>query len=150
MPAVKRLVTHPVFLALVGIAVGQELIRASLDKIAHPDLFADIIHDYEMVPLIAINAFALLMPWTELVAGAVLVLGMLPRLGAWRRGAGLLSTLLFAAFLIAIAQAELRGLRIECGCFDVSGMSSSEASWLLFARDIPLLLGSLLLWRKGP
>jgi uncharacterized membrane protein YphA (DoxX/SURF4 family) len=150
MAAVKRLLTHPVFLALVGIAVGQELIRASLDKIAYPDLFADIVHDYDMLPLVAINAFALIMPWTEMVAGAVLVLGMLPWLGAWRRGAGLLSTLLFAAFLIAIAQAELRGLKIECGCFDVGGMSSSQAGWSLFARDIPLLLGSLLVWRKGP
>jgi hypothetical protein len=78
-----------------------------------------------------------------MVAGAALILGV------WRRGAGLLATALSAAFLIAIAQAELRGLKIECGCFDVSEMSSSQASWSLFARDIPLLLGSLLVWRKG-
>ncbi|MFB3882424.1 MAG: MauE/DoxX family redox-associated membrane protein [Armatimonadota bacterium] len=145
----KRIILHPLFLALVGIAVGQELVRASLDKITHPDLFADIVHDYDMLPVVAINAFALLMPWTELVAGAVLVLGALPWLRDWRRGAGLLSTLLFSAFLIAIAQAQLRGLEIECGCFDVSGLSSSEASWGLFLRDLPLAAGSLLLWRRG-
>ncbi len=145
----RRLFTHPVFLALVGVAVGQELVRASFDKIAHPDLFADVVHDYEMLPLVAINAFALLMPWTELIAGTLLIVGAWRPLSAWRRGAGLLSSLLFAAFLVAIAHAEHKGLTIRCGCFDVSGMTSSEASWSLFARDVPLLLGSLLLWRRG-
>ena len=143
MAAVKRLLTHPIFLRLVGLVVGAALLYASLDKIARPDRFADIVHDYDMLPVVAVNAFALLMPWTEMVAGAALILGV------WRRGAGLLATALSAAFLIAIAQAELRGLKIECGCFDVGGMSSSQASWSLFARDIPLLMGSLLVWRKG-
>jgi uncharacterized membrane protein YphA (DoxX/SURF4 family) len=143
MAAVKRLLTHPIFLRIAGLVVGAALLYASLDKIARPDRFADIVHDYDMLPVVAVNAFALLMPWTEMVAGAALILGV------WRRGAGLLATALSAAFLIAIAQAELRGLKIECGCFDVSEMSSSQASWSLFARDIPLLLGSLLVWRKG-
>ncbi len=145
----KRILTHPVFLGLVGIVIGQELVRASLDKITHPDLFADVVHDYQMLPFWLINAFALLMPWAELVAGVALILGAWPALSAWRRGAGLLSTLLFGAFLVAIAWAETKGLKIECGCFDVSGLSSTEASWPLFARDVPLLVGSVLIWRMG-
>jgi len=28
-------------------------------------------------------------------------------------------------------------------------MSHTEASWDLFLRDIPLLLGAVLVWRKG-
>jgi uncharacterized membrane protein YphA (DoxX/SURF4 family) len=143
MAGPKRLLTHPVFLRIVGVSVGAVLVYASLDKIAKPDRFADIVHDYQMLPISLINAFALMMPWTEMVTGAALILGI------WRRGAGLLATALAAAFLIAIAQAEIRGLRIECGCFDVSGMDTSEASWWLFVRDIPLLVGSMLVWRKG-
>jgi uncharacterized membrane protein YphA (DoxX/SURF4 family) len=143
MAALRRLLTHPIFLRAVGIVVGVVLVYASLDKIARPDRFADIVHDYDMLPLVAINGFALLMPSTEMVAGAALILGL------WRRGAGLVATALTVAFMIAIAQAELRGLKIECGCFDVSGMSSSEASWSLFARDVPLLLGAVLVWRRG-
>jgi uncharacterized membrane protein YphA (DoxX/SURF4 family) len=139
----ERLLAHPVLLRAVGVVVGAVLVYASLDKIARPDRFADIVHDYDMLPLLGINAFALLMPWTEMMAGAALIVGV------WRRGAGLVATALTVAFLIAIAQAELRGLKIECGCFDVSGMSSSEASWSLFARDLPLLLGSVLVWRRG-
>ena len=143
MPPLRRLLAHPLLLRAAGIIVGAVLIYASLDKIAKPDRFADIVHDYQMLPIWLMNAFALVMPWTEMAAGAALVLGI------WRRGAGLLATALAVAFLIAIAQAEIRGLRIECGCFDVSGMNSSEASWSLFARDVPLLLGSALVWRRG-
>ncbi len=83
------------------------------------------------------------MPWAELIAGVALVIG------CWRRAGGLLTAALSVAFMVAIAQAELRGLKIECGCFNVSGMSATEASWGLFARDAFLLLGSMLIWRKG-
>jgi uncharacterized membrane protein YphA (DoxX/SURF4 family) len=143
MRAIWRLATHPIFLRVTGILVGATFVYASLDKVARPDRFADIVHDYDMLPLIFINAFALIMPWTEITTGAALILGL------WRRGAGLLATGMTVAFLIAIAQAEIRGLEIECGCFTVSGMSQTEASWDLFIRDIPLLLGAVLVWRKG-
>lgn len=141
--AIAGFLTHRVVLRLIGIAVGGVFIYASVDKIVYPDRFADIVNDYAMLPRIFINAFALAMPWTEVVAGAALVLGI------WRRGAGFLGMLLTVAFLIAIAQAEIRGLDVECGCFDVSGMSATKASWDLFLRDIPLLFGAALLWRKA-
>ena len=143
MRAIWRPATHPIFLRVVGILVGATFVYASLDKVARPDRFADIVHDYDMLPLIFINAFALIMPWTEITTGAALIVGV------WRRGAGLLATAMTVAFLVAIAQAEIRGLDIECGCFTVSGMSQTEASWDLFIRDLPLLLGAMLVWRKG-
>ncbi len=140
---IQQSATHPLLLRLVSLAVGLTFIYASLDKIHFPDRFADIVHDYQMLPVLAINAFALVLPWTELVAGLALIAGI------WRRAAGLVATALTISFLIAIAWAEYHHLRIECGCFDVSGVTSSEASWSLFLRDIPLLLGSVLVWRKG-
>lgn len=143
MRAIWRVMTHPIFLRLTGLVVGGIFVYASWDKITQADRFADIVHDYDMLPLVFINGFALMMPWTELTVGAVLIVGV------WRRAAGLLATAMTVSFLIAIAQAEFRGLEIECGCFDVSGMSATEASWDLFLRDIPLLLGSALVWRKG-
>ena len=141
--ALSSLLTHRVFLRVVSLVVGAVFIYASLDKIAHPDEFADVVNDYRMLPTLAINAFALAMPWVEMVTGAALIVGF------WRRAGGLLAAALTLAFLVAIAQAEIRGLKIECGCFDVSGMSGTEASWGLFARNVALLLGSLLLWRRA-
>jgi hypothetical protein len=127
----------------VVLGIGLTLIYASLDKVAHPDRFADIVHEYDMLPMFLINAFALTMPAVEMVTGAVLIFGW------WRRAGGLLAAALCLAFMVAIAQAELRGLKIECGCFDVSGMSATEASWGLFYRDLGLLFASLLIWRRG-
>lgn len=135
--------THRVFLRLAGLVVGGVFVYASWDKITQADRFADVVHDYDMLPLAFVNAFALMMPWAELVVGATLVVGV------WRRASGLLATALTVSFMVAIAQAEIRGLEIECGCFDVSGMSGTEASWDLFVRDIPLLLGSVLVWRRA-
>lgn len=139
----RALLINRIFLRAVGLAIGAIFIYASVDKVLHPDLFADAVHEYDMLPLFAVNAFALAMPWVELVVGVALIIGV------WRRAAGLLTATLSVAFMVAIAQAEIRGLRIECGCFSVSGMSATEASWGLFARDAALLLGSVLLWRKG-
>jgi uncharacterized membrane protein YphA (DoxX/SURF4 family) len=143
MRMIGRIITHRVFLRLAGLIVGGVFVYASWDKITQADRFADIVHDYDMLPLVFVNAFALMMPWTELVVGATLIVGV------WRRASGLLATALTASFMVAIAQAEIRGLDIECGCFDVSGMSGTEASWDLFVRDIALLLGSVLLWRRA-
>jgi len=77
------------------------------------------------------------------------VTGVALILGVWRRAAGLLSAALFLAFMVAIAQAQIRGLEIGCGCFDVSGASDSEVGWDLFARDALYLAASVLIWRKG-
>ena len=143
MRIVRRLFAHRGFLRIAGLAIGGVFIYASLDKILHPDRFADVVHEYDMLPLFAVNAFALAMPWVELMTGIALIIGV------WRRAAGLLAAALSVAFMIAISQAQLRGLRIECGCFNVSGMSATDASWGLFARDALLLLGSVLIWRRG-
>jgi len=141
--AVRASLLHRTVMRLLGIAIGVTLVWASLDKLHFPDRFADVVHEYDMLPLWVVNAFALAMPAVEVVTGAALIFGV------WRRAAGLLSVALFAAFMVAIAQAQLRGLQIECGCFDVSGMTQSEASWMLFGRDAFYLAASALIWRRG-
>lgn len=140
---IGRLLVSRVVIRLAALGVGVVLVYASLDKIAHPDRFADIVHEYDMLPLVLVNALALMMPAVEMIAGAALIMGV------WRRAAGLLAAALCAAFMVAIAQAEIRGLEVECGCFDVSGMSATQASWGLFVRDLGLLAASVLVWRKG-
>jgi uncharacterized membrane protein YphA (DoxX/SURF4 family) len=141
--AVRAVLLHRIVLRLIAVAIGATLIWASIDKLHYPDRFADVVHDYDMLPLSLVNAFALAMPAVEVVTGLALIVGI------WRRPAGLLAVGLFAAFMIAIAQAQLRGLQIECGCFNVSDMSASQASWGLFARDAVYLAGAMLVWRRG-
>ena len=143
MRALWRWLSSRVLLRALGIAIGGTFIYASADKVLHPDRFADVVHEYDMLPLLVVNAFALAMPWVELVAGIALAIGL------WRRAAGLLAAALSVSFMVAIASAELRGLKIECGCFNLSGMIATEASWGLFGRDALLLAGSVLLWRRA-
>ena len=137
-----KVLTSRLFLRLLGLCLGAIFVYASLDKIAYPDRFADILHDYDMLPLMLVNAFALVVPWLEMVTGLTLILGV------WHRAAGLLATALAVAFLVSIAQAQIRGLDVECGCFDLTGLSATKANWGLFLRDLGLLAGSALLWRS--
>ncbi len=143
MKAIRAFLLRRAVLRVIGIAIGVTLIWASIDKLHYPDRFADVVHDYDMLPIQLVNAFALAMPAVEVVTGLALVFGL------WRRPAGLLAVGLFTAFMVAIAQAQLRGLQIECGCFSVSDMSASQASWGLFARDAFYLAGAVLVWRRG-
>ncbi len=131
MKPLSRLLANHLFLRALGLVVGAVLVLASLDKIAHPDRFADIVHDYDMLPLTLVNAFALALPWVELVTGAALIAGV------WLRAAGLLATGLCAMFMLALAQALLRGL------------SASDAGWDLCARDAGLLVAAGWVWRRG-
>ena len=51
-------------------------------KIADPPAFALSVATYQFLPLSLINITALVMPWTELLAGAMLLLGLRVRAAA--------------------------------------------------------------------
>ena len=74
------------------------------------DRFTTDIANYRMVsaPWDAIAAYSI--PWTELIAGVCLMLGILTR------GAILALTGLVVSFSFAIAWAWFKGLDISCGC----------------------------------
>ncbi len=128
------------FSDLVGLlsrwAVGIVFIYASLDKLIHPEAFAQAIANYRMVPLALLHPFAWFLPVLEVVAGIALVVG-------WqRRGAALLSAAMTVMFIVAIALALLRGLDISCGCFDTAGGHGVGLDLLI--RDVFLLVGAVL------
>ena len=52
-----------------------------------------------------------MLPWWEIGAGTLLLLGW------WTRAAALLAAALFSAFGVAVTVALIRGLDIDCGCF---------------------------------
>jgi uncharacterized membrane protein YphA (DoxX/SURF4 family) len=74
------------------------------------DQFTRDVANYRMVvaPLDAVVAYTL--PWLEIVAGILLMLGLL------RRGAILAISGLVAMFVVAIGWAWSQGLDISCGC----------------------------------
>ncbi len=123
--------------------VGGVFVYASLDKLAHPQAFAEVIHNYRLVPYVLLHPAALLLPMVEFVVGVALILGLA------RRGGALISGLLPIVFMVGIGSALVRGLDISCGCFNTDGGHAVGVSLLL--RDLLLLLLCLppLLLRSG-
>jgi uncharacterized membrane protein YphA (DoxX/SURF4 family) len=107
---------------------------ASIEKIADPGEFAVAIYNYQLLPDIAVNTLAVILPWLEIIIATCLVTG------CYVRGAALISSALFLTFATALTINLLRGLDISCGCF---GASSGNINWLYLGRDLSLLLMSI-------
>lgn len=121
------------------IIVGVVFLYASLDKIRNPGSFAGNIQNYQMLPYGITNLFAILLPWVELYVGACLILGV------FVDGATLLAMGMMAMFIVALSQAVLRGLDIECGCFKAEGSTVGLGT---LARDIIWLGMSVVVWKR--
>lgn len=136
------LLFHPSLIVGSRAVLGLIFIRASVGKIGHPVAFADIIEEYHILPIFLINFFAVVLPWIGLISGAGLVVGFLTRSNA------LIINGLLVVFMIALGVNVLRGVDMDCGCFDVSdGESIQEA----LVRDVFFLLLGLyvLLFDRG-
>jgi uncharacterized membrane protein YphA (DoxX/SURF4 family) len=80
-----------------------------------PDNFAKNIGNFRMVPRAALNLMAITLPWIEVLAGFMLIVGF------WKRPSALLIAAMLAVFLVAIGQAVYRHLDIRCGCEGTTG-----------------------------
>jgi putative oxidoreductase len=112
------------------IYLGVVFITACAHKILHPELFAMDVATYQFLPLVLVNLFAITLPWVELAAGAMLIVG-------WRaRSAALLVALMMLAFMVALASALAQGLDMSCGCFASNAVAEEDPiSWMTMLRD---------------
>ena len=105
-------------------------IFACLHKIAHPELFAVDVATYDVLPLSLINVMAIILPWVELVAGGMLVLGFRSR------AAALMVVGMMVMFIVALAMALAEGLVMSCGCFASQGAQDEDPiSYKTVLRD---------------
>lgn len=123
--------------------LGAVFMYASFDKIAHPEAFANIISNYHLLPFQLVNPLAIFLPWMEFITGLFLVVGK------WVKGSLVIYSALLIVFIIALAQALIRGLDISCGCFSVQSSTTTEI-WIRIIEDIILLTFSILLFRFTP
>ena len=121
--------------------LGIIFILASVDKILHPAAFAQVVHNYQILPNELINLSAITLPWLELVLGFLLVSGLL------FSGSIILGNLLLATFLGALVFNIARGLDIHCGCFSTNMAGNPATTWYLFRDSALLSLGMYLLFR---
>ena len=107
----KKGIAHPKTGLLLRVYVGGVFIYASMYKINYPGEFAEAISGYQLVPYWGVNLLALVMPWTELICGLLMVLGLRVKASA----AVIMGMLIL--FSLAIFITLLRDIPIGCGCF---------------------------------
>jgi uncharacterized membrane protein YphA (DoxX/SURF4 family) len=123
----KKVVAHPVLGLVFRIYIGGIFITASMYKINYPGEFAETIASYQIVPFWGVHLTALVMPWTELICGVMLVLGLRTRAAAVVVGS------MLAVFSVAIIITLVRGIPIGCGCFT---SVDDPLSWKTLIRDL--------------
>lgn len=123
---------------VVRLYLGGVFLAACYHKILYPVSFAVDVATYEMLPLWAINLFALALPWAELAAGMMLVLGLRVR------AAALMTTGMMVMFMLGLGWALYQGLDMSCGCFaSQSAAEDDPISWNTMLRDSVWLLQSV-------
>jgi len=135
----KRFIFYRWILLALRFIIGVIFIYAGITKVQQPLNFADSIATFRMLPSQLINIFALALPPFEIIIGLMLVIGWKRRLAAF---AIFILTVIFA---IALGQALIRRLEVDCGCFG-SGKSSVLKTSASLGRDILLMAASLWLY----
>ncbi len=125
---------------ILRLFLGLIFIYASIGKIIHPEKFVQVLINYHLFPDISLNLIAIIIPWLEFFTGLSILTGI------FLEGGLIWSNILLVAFFLAIFINFLRGLNIECGCFDLNANPSSKYTMMWYIiRDMVLLLISLYL-----
>ena len=135
----RLFVSHPLFIALLRVALGAVFIVASFDKIQNPEAFATTIANYRLLPYTVVNGIAITLPWLEVVTGTLLALGV------WIRANTMIAWGLLLVFSFAISQALVRGLDISCGCFTTDPVAQRMTLWTL-VWDLIWITWGILIW----
>jgi len=128
---------------LARLILGGVLLVAGYLKAFSPDKSMMAVRAYELLPIWLANVLGIILPWLEIGAGLLLILGVATRYAA------IFGSALMVLFIIAIAQAWARGLSIDCGCFGGGGtIDPSKTKYLEeILRDTGLALLGLYLLR---
>ena len=134
----------------IRFAIGTIFIYASIDKILHLETFANIIHNYRLLPPYLINLMAVILPWVEMVTGICLIVGYK------YRGASFIILSMLMVFILALSINYAKGININCGCFSTSSSTRSNLLWgiiedvILASGCLIILLNSKLRKQKSP
>ena len=129
----QRFLWHPAVAIVVRLLLGGILIYTGLQKLDHPHEFARIISNYRILHPQLVNLPAIILPWLEVMVGALLLLGLL------RPSSAVIACGLFALFTLALGLAMARGIASPCGCFSTAA-NSERIGWGVLLRDCVLVL----------
>jgi len=131
----KRLLSNPITGHVCRLLLGGAFVYANWTKLFHADEVARLIYGYRIIHPDLLNLAGIIFPWLELIPGALLLIGILPRSAATLLGG------LLAVFIGAAALVMMRGIQIKCGCF--LPLVSDHVDWLMILRNSILILLAL-------
>jgi putative oxidoreductase len=111
----KRILTSEYLSLAFRVYIAWIFLQAGLNKIPDPALFAENVANYRIIPYLAINLVAIVLPWMELICAFFLFFGL--RIKATTMI--LFGLLLLFTLLVIIT--IFRGISMNCGCFDAVG-----------------------------
>lgn len=123
-------------IAFTRIYLAVVFILSGLDKINDLASFSQSIENYRILPFSVINIIAIIVPWIELIAGSLLLLGF------YIKENSTLILLLLFVFTAAIISAVLRDLDIDCGCQGT--FDGQKVGILKIIENIALMIVSFL------
>jgi putative oxidoreductase len=130
----QRIVYHLARLILAGVFIYAGAVKMQ-DVVA----FAGHVAAYRILPYAGNYLVAATLPYVEFLAGIMLLLNMRVRPALVTIG------ILTVVFMAALVSVLLRGLEIDCGCFNPGGGEGVSAGAALL-RDIVLMGLMILSW----
>lgn len=140
MSSVKK---YQPWITLLGrLTLGLVLLLAGYLKAKSPAEAQMAVRAYKLLPIAVANIFGLALPWFEIGAGVLLIVGIAVRY------ASVFGGLLMLLFVGAISQAWARGLTIDCGCFGGGGQVAAGHTKYLqeILRDLGLTITAIFLY----
>jgi len=129
-------------LFVLRLLLGVLFVLASVDKIAHPEVFVVSVNKYQLLPPTLVPLAAVTLPWIELLAGVALLAGI----GV--EGAALVTTVLLVAFLSGMGINFARGRELDCGCFGFL-IPNEQVGPISLTRDGLVLVVSVVVTLRG-
>lgn len=135
------------------LVLGGLFVFAGVLKLMSPQDFANAIAGFKIFTgerehFIPFLTYAI--PWTEVVAGFLLVIG------AWTRSAALILSLMLAAFIAGILGVIFRGLDTKCSCFGKIEWPCSAINpnggvgWCQIVRNVIMIAMAVPIFKWGP
>jgi len=124
---------------LVRLSLALVFVYAGAVKVQDVVAFAGHVAAYQILPYAMNYLVAATLPYVEFLAGVLLLLNVRVRPALVVIGG---MTLIF---MVALVSVLLRGLDIDCGCFDPAGGQDVSAGMALL-RDVGLMALVVLTW----
>ena len=127
---------------VLRVGLGVMFLYSAWGKIQDPGAFQTAVDNYRMLPSAVTALFAASMSMAELIVGAMFIFSK------WTREAAFATAVMLAMFIIALAQAQIRGLDISCGCFSEEEKDPHAILYALI-RDMALVVPTTWILIKG-